>query len=119
MKQFRDDLIRQRVSGGESAARELRRSVIEYVTTGLSITSDFEVMIRVYSKMQFLNRTYHDAGILKEERTLQEFVQGFNRVDPLCEYIDAGNDKEGADRKVQSMASMHDSRTLVAAADFS
>lgn len=76
--------------------------MIDYVTTNLSITSDFEVMIRIYSKMQYLNRTYHDTDILKEEHTLQEFVQGFNRVDPFCEYVDAGNDKEGADRKVQS-----------------
>lgn len=60
-------------------------------------------MVRVYSKMRYLNKTYHDAGILKEDITLQGFVQGFNRVDPLCDYIDAGNDKEGADSKIQSM----------------
>lgn len=106
MNQFRDDFIQQRISGGESAARELRSSVIDYVTAKLVISSDYEVMIRVYSKMQYLNRTYHDADILKEEYTLHEFVQGFNRVDPFCEYVDAGNDKEGADRKVQSMSAV-------------
>lgn len=66
------------------------------------MASDFEVVIRVYSKMQYLTKTYHAAGILQDESTLQTFVQGFNRVDALCEYIDAGNDKEGADNKVQS-----------------
>ena len=103
MKQFRDKFIQQRIVGGESAARELRRAVTEYITEKNIISSDFEITIRVYSKMQYLNKTYHDAGILKEENTLQEFVQGFNRVDPLCDYIDAGNDKEGADSKIQSM----------------
>lgn len=59
-------------------------------------------MVRVYSKMQYLNKTYYRTGVLQGENTLQTFVQGFNRVSALCEYIDAGNDKEGADHKVRS-----------------
>lgn len=75
--------------------------MIDYVTGCLSVTFD-EIVIQVYSKMHYLNRTYCRAGILQGENSLQTFVQGFNRVRPLCEYVDAGNDKEGADRKVQS-----------------
>ena len=89
------------MAGGESAARELRRTVAEYITEKKIVSSDFDITIRVYSKMQYMNVHYHNVGILEEGTSLQQFVQGFNRVDPLCDYIDAGNDKEGADSKVQ------------------
>jgi hypothetical protein len=89
------------MAGGESAARELRRTVAEFIKEKKIISSDFAITIRVYSKMQYMNVHYHSVRILEEGITLQQFVQGFNRVDPLCDYIDAGNDKEGADSKVQ------------------
>lgn len=94
------------MSGGESAARVLHSTVFKYVSGSLGVKSEFRLMIRVYSKLQYLSKTYRQAGLLQGDDNLQAFVQGFNRAFPLCDYVDAGNDKEGADRKVQGMSAI-------------
>lgn len=51
--------------------------------------------------MKGLAKTYCDMEILPSATSLSEFVCGFNMVDALCDYIDAGNGKECSDEKVK------------------
>ena len=52
--------------------------------------------------MDGLARTYHRSGVVPDESTFRDFVKGFNKERYLFEFIDAADDKEAADRKLQS-----------------
>jgi len=38
---------------------------------------------------------------------LDLFVRGFNKSHPLCDFVDAGNDKEAADSKIKGKGSLY------------
>lgn len=60
-----------------------------------------QVIVRVYANVKGLAKTYKEMEILPESASLDEFVRGFNMVDAMCDYVDAGNGKECSDEKVK------------------
>ena len=44
---------------------------------------------------------YVDAKILPGSSQFDLFLRGFNKSHPLCDFVDAGNDKEAADGKIK------------------
>ena len=58
------------------------------------------ILIKIYANINGLTKTYDEQGIASVD-DVAEFLTGFNKVFPLCEFIDAGNAKDGADRKIQ------------------
>lgn len=97
-----DDLVQRGVSGGEDTAQKLRDAVTSYVK-GLDGVSqpDPQIVVRIYANMEGLSKTYRDAKILFSPSQLDLFVRGFNKSHPLCDFVDAGNDKEAADSKIK------------------
>lgn len=70
-------------------------------------------MIRVYANLRGLSKTYADKGILANTNAFSEFILGFNKAHPLCDFIDAGNHKEAADTKLKgALSDMMVSQTL-------
>jgi len=67
---------------------------------------DTRIVIRVFSNLAGLSKTYLDAKIVTESASLRQFVQGFNKEYALCEYVDAGDDKEAADTKIKGVQSL-------------
>lgn len=63
---------------------------------------DWEIVVRIYVSMEKLAEAYRVAGLRTWDASFRDFVKGFNAERRLFECIDAGNDKEAADRKVQS-----------------
>lgn len=58
----------------------------------------------MYANLEGLAKVYKDAGNMDFPSTsVDEFVRGFNMLDPLCDFIDAGNGKECADEKVKAV----------------
>ena len=55
----------------------------------------------MYANLRGLSKTYVDKGILPNTAAFFEFVLGFNKAHPLCDFIDAGNHKEAADTKLK------------------
>lgn len=67
---------------------------------------DWEIVVHIYVNMDKLAEAYRMAGVISREAIFREFVKGFNAERRLFEYVDAGNDKEAADRKVQSTSAL-------------
>lgn len=54
--------------------------------------------------MRGLSKLYTQYGLLSKIEDYGDFLLGFNKSHPLCDAIDAGNGKEGADKKIQGMS---------------
>jgi hypothetical protein len=93
------------MAGGEEAAKLLRRAVFEYFRYDEFFQHDTKIVIRVYANFRGLSKTYADMGILPNTAALSEYVLGFNKAHPLCDFIDAGNHKEAADTKLKGTRS--------------
>ena len=59
------------------------------------------VIVRVYTNMKGLAKTYKDMEILPQATCFEDFVRGFNMGDPMCDYVDAGDGKECSDTKIK------------------
>jgi hypothetical protein len=101
-EQFLDELVQRGISGGEDTAQKLREALSGYVKglDGMSL-HDAQIVIRIYANMEGLSKTYRDAKLLSSPSQLDLFVRGFNKSHPLCDFGDAGNDKEAADSKIK------------------
>lgn len=44
---------------------------------------------------------YANSHIVNDLRLAEQFIVGFNHELPLCEFVDAGADKEAADNKIK------------------
>ena len=89
------------MSGGDQAAKLLKQAVIDYLRYDEDFKYDHKIVIRVYANLRGLSKTYVDKGILPNTAAFHEFVLGFNKAHPLCDFIDAGNHKEAADTKLK------------------
>ena len=92
--------------GGDEAAKLLRRAVFDYLRYDKDFKHDHKIVIRVYANYRGLCYAYVNiAGILPTAKVFSDFVLGFNKAHPLCDFIDAGNHKEAADTKLKGMSS--------------
>jgi hypothetical protein len=100
--QFLDELVKKGIPGGDEAAKLLRKAVFEYLRyNDADFKLDHKIVIRIYANLRGLSHTYAEKGILKNSSTFTDFVLGFNKAHPLCDFIDAGNHKEAADSKLK------------------
>ena len=96
-----DELVRQGVSGGEEAAKLLRRAVFDYLRYDEGFKHDRKIVIRVHANVRGLSKTYAEKSILSNTAAFSDFMLGFNKAHPLCDFIDTGNHKEAADTKLK------------------
>ncbi|KAK3934709.1 hypothetical protein QBC46DRAFT_399126 [Diplogelasinospora grovesii] len=97
---FKDGLVQEGMNGGRKAASLLKQAVEEALKSN---AAHRHVVIRVYSNVKGLAKTYKGADVLSEGSTsFDEFIRGFNMSDPMCDYIDSGNGKECADVKIKA-----------------
>ena len=109
-------MVKQGIAGGDEAAKLLRQAVFNYLRYEEDFKHDHKIVIRVYANLRGLSKTYADKGILPNIAAFSEFVLGFNKAHPLCDFIDAGNHKEAADTKLKGTLSKW--MTLQTVADF-
>lgn len=107
-------MVKQGIAGGDEAAKLLRRAVFNYLRYEEDFKHDYRIVIRVYANLRGLSKTYADKGILPNTAAFSEFVLGFNKAHPLCDFIDAGNHKEAADTKLKGALSKQMSLQIVA-----
>ena len=101
MTKFLNEFVTQELAGGDKAAKLLNQAVFEYLRYDEDFKHDSRIVIRVYANLRGLSKTYVDKGILPNTATFSEFVLGFNKAHPLCDFIDAGDHKEAADTKLK------------------
>lgn len=94
------------MTGGEVAAKLLSNSVSEWLRPDKDFRLDHKIVLRVYANYRGLCKTYVNmSGILPDVNLFNDFVLGFNKAHPLCDFIDAGNHKEAADTKLKGTSS--------------
>ncbi|KAJ9606162.1 hypothetical protein H2200_009123 [Cladophialophora chaetospira] len=104
---FLNDLVKKGIHGGDAAAKLLRKAVFEYLRNDPHFKHDHKIIIRIYANLRGLTRTYIEKGILPNTTLFTEFVLGFNKAHPLCDFIDAGNHKEAADQKLKENLNLY------------
>ena len=81
----------------------MRKAVFEYLRYDQDYKRDHKILVRIYANMRGLSKTYAEKGILPNSIAFSDFVLGFNRAHPLCDFVDAGNSKEAADTKLKGI----------------
>ncbi|KAK6409176.1 hypothetical protein LTR95_018346, partial [Oleoguttula sp. CCFEE 5521] len=98
---FCDRYVQAGVAGGSEAAAALRDVIKTQLLQAKRFKQDWDICIRAYMNADGLARTYRRCGIVAGEDTFRDFVRGFNKAMSLVELIDAGDDKEAADTRIQ------------------
>lgn len=93
--------MRGGIPGGQEAAKRLLTAVRDEYKYEADFDHREAIVIKIYANIKGLAQTYDEQGIASTTE-VADFITGFNKVFPLCDLIDAGNAKDGADRKVQS-----------------
>lgn len=83
----------------------LRKAVFDYLKDDPIFKHDNKIVIRVFANLRGLGNAYANKGILPNPTAYNEFVLGFNKAHPLCDFTDAGNHKEAADSKLKGQRS--------------
>lgn len=104
--QFLDDFVKRGMSGGEEAGQALIRAVHNELKYDTNFKLDQKIIIKVYANVRGLSKIYTDKRIVTAPATFADFVVGFNKAHPLCDFVDAGNHKEAADTKLKGNASI-------------
>lgn len=91
------------MAGGKRAAQALK-DAIKAQWPGYSRR---EIITHIYANMRGLGITYEGNGVVSNLPDWYAFVSGFNMVDPMFDYLDAGSGKECADYKIKSMFHAH------------
>lgn len=103
-QQFADELVRGGLNGGEEAALGLLRATFREFEYYDDFRRDEKIVIKVYANLKGLSKTYVSNKILGRTEDFYEFVTGFNKMNALVDLTDAGNAKDGADRKLQGLS---------------
>ncbi|OQO01044.1 hypothetical protein B0A48_13287 [Cryoendolithus antarcticus] len=98
---FCNRYVQAGVAGGIEAAAALRNVIKTQLIQAKRFEEHWEICIRAYINADGLARTYRRCGIVAGEDTFRDFVRGFNKAMSLVELIDAGDDKEAADTRIQ------------------
>ena len=75
--------------------------MFEYLRHDEDFKHDTKIITRIYANLRGLGKTYTESGILSSTVIFHEFLLGFNKALPTCDFIDAGNHKEAADSKLK------------------
>jgi len=98
--QFNENLIRQGIEGGKSAANALRNSVLEQCS---GLTEDIEVMAKVCANVTGLSKAMLRDGSLANAENLRDFTLGFTQGKASFDFVDVGHGKERADSKIKGL----------------
>lgn len=83
-------------------ARKLRNASLEYLRAQADdCPPDLKVIVQVYANFKGLAKLYHQLKVIADLSDFEVFVRGFNKEDPLCNMIDAGDGKECCDEKLK------------------
>ncbi|KIW34987.1 uncharacterized protein PV07_01714 [Cladophialophora immunda] len=104
---FLTELVKKGAVGGDEAAKLLRQAVFEYLRHDNNFKHDYKIVIRVYANLKGLSKFYSDMNILPSATSFNQFVLGFNKAHPLCDFMDAGNHEEAADTKLKEHINLY------------
>lgn len=100
--QFHGKLIHDGHDGGYEAARLLMQAAEEHIPQAdPEAPPNTCCRIRVYANVEGLAKAYRANDILPADGSMAAFIQGFNKMSPLCDFVDVGHGKECSDVKLR------------------
>jgi hypothetical protein len=100
---FKDEFLQLGEQGGRNAAKQLWKSLEDYVATNLSTITKPKIMTKIYLNVKGLVETYNRGGINLEISTISDFIRGFNETTSFFEIVDVGTGKNKAHDKIKGM----------------
>jgi hypothetical protein len=100
---FKDEFLQLGEQGGRNAAKQLWKSLEDYVATNLSTITKPKIMTKIYLNVKGLIETYNRGGITLEISTISDFIRGFNESTSFFEIVDVGTGKNKAHDKIKGM----------------
>ncbi|KAK5075544.1 hypothetical protein LTR64_001751 [Lithohypha guttulata] len=100
-KMFCDGYIKRGSLGGREAAIHLTGNLTRLLKAQENFQPHLKLIVRLYASMSKLGEAYVKSSVLADVSVWQDFVQAFNKEIPLCEFIDAGSDRESADTRIK------------------
>jgi len=94
-------------NGGEKIAVELISKVTSYIQSILELSSNVQVIVKIYGDLFKLWRAYEAAGINLGSSDLTRFFSHFNRKDSLVDFVDFGPRKGSIERKLSGILGHH------------
>ncbi|KAF2794240.1 hypothetical protein K505DRAFT_275551, partial [Melanomma pulvis-pyrius CBS 109.77] len=105
---FVNELVAAGEPGGHQASRLLKTSVREYLRTKHpEVPDNVEITIGVYANFGGLAYAYCDAQVIGDPTELENFANGFNNEDALCEFVNADGGKKYADELLKAAFQMN------------
>jgi hypothetical protein len=98
---FLDKFVQSGTEGGHQAAKKLQEAIQVYIEDLLDSQPHWKIVVRIYANTRGLLGIYANSHTVNDVRLIEQFIVGFNRELPLCEFVDAGADKEAADNKIK------------------
>ncbi|KAK5105116.1 hypothetical protein LTS08_001390 [Lithohypha guttulata] len=98
---FCDGYIKRGSLGGREAAIHLTGNLTRLLKAQENFQPHWKLIVRLYASMSKLGEAYVKSSVLADVSVWQDFVQAFNKEIPLCEFIDAGSDRESADTRIK------------------
>ncbi|KAL8810438.1 MAG: hypothetical protein Q9223_007757 [Gallowayella weberi] len=102
---FNDNLISQGANGGGEAATRLLDNIKRHIQH-FEGAMQWKIMVRIYANLEGLLKKYTYINFVEEKKALLQFVVGFTQIQPLFDFIDAGQGKERADHKIKEQLSL-------------
>lgn len=102
--QFCDGYVKRGSDGGRDAAVHLSGNLTKLLRAKANLQPHWKVIVRLYANISKLGEVYVSSGIIHNLLIWQNFVQAFNKESSLCEFVDAGGDKESADTRIKGQS---------------
>ena len=103
---FPEDLLRQGIQGGETAAHRLHELIEKWFQRDPRCkdtdAGHWRIKVRIYLNLDGLSRTLYNAKIVPDLQTLRQFMIGFTRNQQLFDVVDVGYGKERTDYKIKA-----------------
>ena len=87
--------------GGKAAADELFARVQQYAKSLRLDGERIEIVVRAFANLKSLRLACIKHGRMNNDANINLFAQGFNRRQPLFDFVDVGSGKEEADNKIR------------------
>ncbi|KAK4167418.1 hypothetical protein QBC43DRAFT_255852 [Cladorrhinum sp. PSN259] len=101
---FKENLVRQGLSGGKQAAYGLRSSILSQCG---AYAKNIEVVANIYVNLAGLCKAMRRDGSVDNESDMKDFSLGFTQAKASFDVIDVGHGKERADNKIKENTKWH------------
>ena len=100
---FQDQFYRDGDEGGSRLGSQIRTSVQAHLKDQEDHSSKMSIIVKMFASSPGVATILRDRGIIRQISDFDRFTEGFTST-PLSEFVNVGQRKEVADKKIIGMA---------------